>query len=227
MLHRHRPGRQRAAAARRADDRREPARQRAHRGQVAGAGRAASTTWWSATATGRRSACWRCRAPPTTKVETYPLDVLGAQTEGHDRLHDRAGARQPAAVRAAVRHPADDGRGRRRRTRPSRTRPSSSARCTRRTRPSAWPPKRAGSSSRTATSGAASSPRPSPKRIFELRPIKWLLEQHTIVIAAGGGGIPAVYEPGAERKLVGIECVIDKDLRDRAAGARTRRRPAT
>ena len=35
-------------------------------------------------------------------------------------------------------------------------------------------------------------PSPEPKRIFELRPIKWLLEQHTIVIAAGGGGLPAV-----------------------------------
>jgi carbamate kinase len=53
---------------------------------------------------------------------------------------------------------------------------------------------------------------PEPKRIFELRPMKWLLERHTIVIAAGGGGIPAVYEPGADHKLVGIECVIDKDL---------------
>ena len=53
---------------------------------------------------------------------------------------------------------------------------------------------------------------PEPKRIFELRPIKWLLERHTIVIAAGGGGIPAAYLPGAERKLGGIECVIDKDL---------------
>ena len=53
---------------------------------------------------------------------------------------------------------------------------------------------------------------PEPKRIFELRPIKWLLEKHTIVIAAGGGGIPTAYDPDAERKLVGIECVIDKDL---------------
>ena len=51
-----------------------------------------------------------------------------------------------------------------------------------------------------------------PKRIFELRPIKWLLERNTIVIAAGGGGIPTMYEVGADRKLVGVECVIDKDF---------------
>ena len=42
--------------------------------------------------------------------------------------------------------------------------------------------------------------------------MKWLLEKHTIVIAAGGGGIPTAYDPKAERKLVGVECVIDKDL---------------
>ena len=53
---------------------------------------------------------------------------------------------------------------------------------------------------------------PEPKRIFELRPIKWLLEHNTIVIAAGGGGIPAAYGPGTERKLAGVECVIDKDF---------------
>jgi carbamate kinase len=53
---------------------------------------------------------------------------------------------------------------------------------------------------------------PLPKRIFELRPIKWLLEQGTIVICAGGGGIPTMYKPGANRELVGVEAVIDKDL---------------
>jgi carbamate kinase len=53
---------------------------------------------------------------------------------------------------------------------------------------------------------------PEPKRIFELGPIKWLLERNTIVIAAGGGGIPAFYEPFAARKLSGVDCVIDEDL---------------
>ena len=53
---------------------------------------------------------------------------------------------------------------------------------------------------------------PTPQRIFELRPIQWLLERNTVVIAAGGGGIPTMYEPGADRRLVGAECVIDKDL---------------
>jgi carbamate kinase len=53
---------------------------------------------------------------------------------------------------------------------------------------------------------------PEPKRIFELRPIKWLLERNTIVIAAGGGGIPTMCQPPGGRKLVGVECVIDKDL---------------
>ena len=53
---------------------------------------------------------------------------------------------------------------------------------------------------------------PVPKRIFEIRPIRWLLEHGTIVICAGGGGIPTMYKPGADRYLVGVEAVIDKDL---------------
>ena len=53
---------------------------------------------------------------------------------------------------------------------------------------------------------------PEPRRIFERGPIKTLLDQNTVVIALGGGGIPAMYAKGAHRKLTGVECVIDKDL---------------
>jgi len=52
---------------------------------------------------------------------------------------------------------------------------------------------------------------PQPRRIFELRPIRWLLEQGAVVIAAGGGGIPTAYLPGT-RTLTGVEAVVDKDL---------------
>ena len=52
-------------------------------------------------------------------------------------------------------------------------------------------------------------PSPVPQRIFEHRPIKWLLDQGCVVICAGGGGIPVCYRPG--RQLVGVEAVIDKD----------------
>ncbi len=51
---------------------------------------------------------------------------------------------------------------------------------------------------------------PLPKRIFEIRPIRWLLEKNTIVIASGGGGIPTMYD--ADNHLQGVEAVIDKDL---------------
>jgi carbamate kinase len=52
-------------------------------------------------------------------------------------------------------------------------------------------------------------PSPAPRRIFEHRPIRWLLDQGCVVICAGGGGIPTAYRPG--RQLVGVEAVIDKD----------------
>jgi carbamate kinase len=62
-------------------------------------------------------------------------------------------------------------------------------------------------------------PSPKPKRIFELRQIKWLLEKGAIVICAGGGGIPVMYADraapaldGPDKELVGIEAVIDKDF---------------
>jgi carbamate kinase len=50
---------------------------------------------------------------------------------------------------------------------------------------------------------------PKPKRIFEIGPIRSLVERGTIVICAGGGGIPTMYDEYG--KLHGVEAVIDKD----------------
>jgi carbamate kinase len=52
-------------------------------------------------------------------------------------------------------------------------------------------------------------PSPAPRRIFEHRPIRWLLDQGCVVICAGGGGIPTAY--ASDGQLTGIEAVIDKD----------------
>ena len=52
-------------------------------------------------------------------------------------------------------------------------------------------------------------PSPLPKRIFQLRPIEWLLSEGTVVVCAGGGGIPTMYQ--ADGTLTGADVVIDKD----------------
>lgn len=64
-------------------------------------------------------------------------------------------------------------------------------------------------------------PSPVPKRIFQIRAIETLLDTGTVVVCAGGGGIPTMYLPGDTelegpwdfnpRQLVGVEAVIDKD----------------
>jgi carbamate kinase len=53
---------------------------------------------------------------------------------------------------------------------------------------------------------------PEPRRIFEIRPIRWLIDRNVVVICAGGGGVPTMYQPNGHRTLVGVEAVIDKDL---------------
>lgn len=52
-------------------------------------------------------------------------------------------------------------------------------------------------------------PSPKPKRIIELNIIKKLVASDTLVIAAGGGGIPVVI---GKDGIEGREAVIDKDL---------------
>jgi carbamate kinase len=53
-------------------------------------------------------------------------------------------------------------------------------------------------------------PSPKPKRIFEIQSIRNLVEAGTIVICAGGGGIPTMYDHSG--RLHGVEAVIDKDI---------------
>jgi carbamate kinase len=146
-----------------------------------------------------------------TKVETYPLDVLGAETEGmigymiEQELGNLLPFERPFATLLTMIEvdPGD----------PAFQNPTkfigpvyAKEEADRIAKEKGWVFKQDGDKWRRVV------PSPEPKRIFELRPIKWLLERNTIVIAAGGGGIPTMYQPGAHRKLVGIECVIDKDL---------------
>ena len=50
---------------------------------------------------------------------------------------------------------------------------------------------------------------PEPVQIVELETIRSLLTGGTVVVAAGGGGIPVAYNQ--DHQLMGIEAVIDKD----------------
>ena len=53
---------------------------------------------------------------------------------------------------------------------------------------------------------------PEPRQIFEIEPITWLIERGAVVICTGGGGIPTAYADPERRTLIGVEAVIDKDL---------------
>ena len=58
-------------------------------------------------------------------------------------------------------------------------------------------------------------PSPLPRHIFGVEPVAWCLERGSVVICAGGGGIPVVHTSEAVeagRRLTGVEAVIDKDL---------------
>ncbi|RZF25676.1 carbamate kinase [Paraburkholderia sp. UYCP14C] len=143
------------------------------------------------------------------EVEAYPLDVLGAQTEGmigyliEQELGNLLPVEVPfATILTQVEVDPHD---------PAFERPSkpigpvySKEEAERLARERGWSIAPDGVHFRRVVA----SPRPS--RIFEIRPIRWLLERGTIVICAGGGGIPTCYDEN--RKLTGIEAVIDKDL---------------
>jgi carbamate kinase len=144
-------------------------------------------------------------------VEAYPLDVLGAETQGMIGylLEQELGNRLPFEVPIATLltmvevDPADK----------AFTDPTKfvgpiyeEAEARRLADEKGWVVKPDGDHWRRVV------PSPRPTRIFEIRPIRWLLEKGTVVVASGGGGIPTIYEPGKERHLIGVEAVVDKDL---------------
>jgi carbamate kinase len=53
-------------------------------------------------------------------------------------------------------------------------------------------------------------PSPEPVEIIELPIIRRLIDSGVLVVAAGGGGIPVARTP--QGQLVGVEAVVDKDL---------------
>jgi len=52
-------------------------------------------------------------------------------------------------------------------------------------------------------------PSPEPRGIVELETIRLLVKQHVIVVCTGGGGIPVTV--GLDGHLAGVEAVVDKD----------------
>ena len=145
-------------------------------------------------------------------VEPYPLDVLGAETEGMIGyvLEQELGNVMPKDVPLASLltmievDPADRAFGDPTKfVGPVYTRDQADALAAGK----AWTFKQDGDSWRRVV------PSPEPRRIFEIRPIRWLLERGVVVICAGGGGVPTMFSPeGRESRLVGVEAVIDKDL---------------
>lgn len=148
------------------------------------------------------------QAAAYTEVAPYPLDILGAQTEGmlgYMIEQELGNCLPPGAALATILTQVEvDGND------PAFRNP---------TKPIGPVYSAADSQSlkeRQGWSFAADGdgfrrvvPSPRPKRIVEKRPIEWLLREGAIVICAGGGGIPA--RASGKNDLVGVEAVIDKD----------------
>jgi carbamate kinase len=155
------------------------------------------------------------------EVPPAPLDVLGAQTQGmigylvEQELGNRLPFRRPLASLLTMIEvdPAD----------PAFQNPTKpigphyhKAKADQMAEEKGWTFKPDGDAFRRVV------PSPRPKRIFELRQVRWMLEKGAVVICSGGGGIPVMYEDGHrpdveedfrghDRKLLGVEAVIDKD----------------
>jgi carbamate kinase len=142
------------------------------------------------------------------EVEEYPLDILGAQTEGmigymiEQELGNLLPMEEPlATILTMVEVDPDD---------PAFNNPTkpigpvySEQEAKILAKQKGWSVAPDGEHWRRVVAS------PEPQRIFEMRPIHWLLENGATVICAGGGGIPTVYKP--DGTLEGVEVVVDKD----------------
>ncbi|GAB7006639.1 carbamate kinase [Nocardioides sp. AN3] len=151
------------------------------------------------------------QAAAYTEVAPYPLDMLGAQSEGMIGyvLEQELGNVLPteaalATILTMVEVDADD---------PAFADPTkfvgpiyTQEESERLAKEKEWTCKPDGEAWRRVV------PSPEPRRIFEIRPIRWLLDHGVVLICAGGGGIPTMFEGDGERRLTGVEAVIDKDL---------------
>jgi carbamate kinase len=151
------------------------------------------------------------QAAAYTDVEPYPLDVLGAQTEGMIGyvLEQELGNVLPpevplATILTMVQVDAGD---------PAFEDPTkfvgpvyneAEAQALHEAR--GWAFKPDGDGWRRVV------PSPEPQHIVEIRPIRWLLDRSVVLICAGGGGVPTTFLPTARKTLVGVEAVIDKDF---------------
>jgi len=151
------------------------------------------------------------QASAYTDVDPYPLDILGAQTEGMIGyvLEQELGNVMPpetplATILTMVQvDPADPAfENPTKFVGPIYDRSQADALAA----DKGWSFKPDGDSWRRVV------PSPEPQHIFEIQPIRWLLEHDVVVICAGGGGVPTMFLPSAETTLVGVEAVIDKDL---------------
>src|ERR1035437_4666979 len=206
---RRRPRGECPASPRRTDDGRAPARERAPGGGGARARREGARARHLARERPSGGAP-RPSGRERARRRALPARRPRRPDRGNDRLHDRAGARKSPALRGPVRDPPDDGRGGS--GRPGLLEARQADRPRLRRRRSASPRERAGldgGAGRPGMDARRVGASPLPKRIFEIRPVRWLLEKGTIVICGGGGGIPTVY--GEDGKLRGVEAVIDKD----------------
>ncbi|MFC4258146.1 carbamate kinase [Marinobacter lacisalsi] len=140
--------------------------------------------------------------------EAYPLDVLGAETEGmigyiieqelENALgHDRAVATLLTQVRIDSNDPAF--RNPTKFVGPVYDREEAEARA----EAAGWQIARDGDKWRRVV------PSPTPLEIPDMRVIRLLLDQQVVVICAGGGGIPVLRRD--DGSMIGVEAVIDKD----------------